>query len=95
MRFRCLGARFRGAFDSEVSVHSAFHDVTSLIPVSHAANFAERVPTARVEVFENAGHFPHVDEPVRFATLLADFVATTEPARLDASDFRDRLVAGA
>ncbi|HVF03962.1 MAG TPA: alpha/beta fold hydrolase [Frankiaceae bacterium] len=66
----------------------------SFIPVSHAANFAERVPTARVEVFENAGHFPHVDEPARFAALLADFVATTAPARLDASDFRDRLLAG-
>ncbi|HVF05556.1 MAG TPA: alpha/beta fold hydrolase, partial [Frankiaceae bacterium] len=66
----------------------------SFIPVSHAAHFAERVPTARVEIFENAGHFPHVDEPARFAALLAGFVAETEPARLDAAQFRDRLVAG-
>ena len=67
----------------------------SFIPVSHAAQFAERVPNARVEVFENAGHFPHVDEPVRFAALLADFLATTEPARIDSMSLRDRLVAGA
>jgi pimeloyl-ACP methyl ester carboxylesterase len=66
----------------------------SFIPVSHAAHFASLVPTARLEVFEKAGHFPHVDEPARFARVLADFVATTEPARLDADDFRDRLVAG-
>ena len=66
----------------------------SFIPVAHAAHFAELVPTARVEIFENAGHFPHVDEPVRFARTLADFVATTEPARLDATSLRDRLLAG-
>jgi pimeloyl-ACP methyl ester carboxylesterase len=66
----------------------------SFIPAAHAAHFAELVPTARVEVFEQAGHFPHVDEPVRFARVLADFLASTEPARLDAVDFRDRLIAG-
>jgi pimeloyl-ACP methyl ester carboxylesterase len=67
----------------------------SFIPVAHAHHFAELVPTARVEVFEGAGHFPHVDEPARFARVLLDFVTTTEPAHLDAGDFRDRLVAGA
>jgi pimeloyl-ACP methyl ester carboxylesterase len=67
----------------------------SFIPVSHAAHFKELVPTARLEVFERAGHFPHVDEPDRFARVLAGFVAETEPASLDADDFRDRLVTGA
>ena len=67
----------------------------SFIPVAHAEHFATLVPTARVEIFENAGHFPHVDEPVRFAALLADFVATTAPAHLDVEQFRDRLIAGA
>jgi pimeloyl-ACP methyl ester carboxylesterase len=66
----------------------------SFIPVAHAERFASHVPTARVEVFEKAGHFPHCDEPVRFATLLADFVATTEPAHLSVEQFRDRLIAG-
>ena len=66
----------------------------SFIPAAHAAHFAALVPTARVEVFERAGHFPHVDEPVRFAAVLRDFLATTEPARLGADDFRDRLVSG-
>jgi pimeloyl-ACP methyl ester carboxylesterase len=66
----------------------------SFIPVAHARHFADLVPTARVEVFENAGHFPHVDEPLRFANVLADFLATTEPARLDDLAFRERLVAG-
>ena len=66
----------------------------SFIPVTHAARFAELVPTARVEVFERAGHFPHVDEPHRFTRVLLDFLATTEPARLHTDDLRERLVAG-
>jgi pimeloyl-ACP methyl ester carboxylesterase len=28
-----------------------------------------------VEIFEHAGHFPHLAEPERFAALLADFIA--------------------
>jgi pimeloyl-ACP methyl ester carboxylesterase len=66
----------------------------SFIPVSHAAHFAELVPTARVEVFEKAGHFPHVDEPQRFTRVLLDFLATTQPAHLHTDDLRERLVAG-
>jgi pimeloyl-ACP methyl ester carboxylesterase len=27
-----------------------------------------------VELFEGAGHFPHLDEPERFADLLKDFI---------------------
>ena len=26
------------------------------------------------------GHFPHAEEPQRFAAVLLDFLATTEPA---------------
>jgi pimeloyl-ACP methyl ester carboxylesterase len=66
----------------------------SFIPVAHAAHFASLVPTARVEVFEKAGHFPHVDCPERFARVLADFVRTTAPAHRSVEDLRERLVAG-
>ena len=66
----------------------------SFIPVAHARHFAEQVPTARVEVFERAGHFPHCDEPERFARTFVDFLTTTEPARLDTEALRERLVAG-
>jgi pimeloyl-ACP methyl ester carboxylesterase len=27
-----------------------------------------------VELFEGAGHFPHLDEPERFAELLSEFM---------------------
>ena len=50
------------------------------------------MPGSRLEVFDDAGHFPQLDEPARFARTLADFVETTEPAEADADLMRARLV---
>jgi pimeloyl-ACP methyl ester carboxylesterase len=66
-----------------------------IIPVSHAGNAHRGMPGSRLEVFDEAGHFPQLDEPVRFASTLADFVETTEPAEADASRMRARMVPGA
>lgn len=46
-----------------------------LIPAWHATAAHEAMPGSRIELFEGAGHYPHLDEPERFAKLLADFVA--------------------
>ncbi|WP_227486887.1 alpha/beta fold hydrolase [Nocardioides malaquae] len=48
-----------------------------IIPAWHALKARESVPGIRVELFEGAGHYPHLDDPDRFAELLRDFVATT------------------
>ena len=49
-----------------------------VIPAAHARRAAELSPACRVELFEGAGHFPHLDQPDRFADVLRDFMATTE-----------------
>ncbi|WP_341926360.1 alpha/beta fold hydrolase [Nocardioides psychrotolerans] len=46
-----------------------------MIPASHALSAQESVPDCQVELFEGAGHFPHLDDPDRFARVLRDFVA--------------------
>jgi pimeloyl-ACP methyl ester carboxylesterase len=51
-----------------------------VIPVAHAARAKEAIPGCRVEIFEGAGHYPHLDDPERFADLIRDFIATTGPA---------------
>jgi pimeloyl-ACP methyl ester carboxylesterase len=66
-----------------------------IIPVSHAGNAHRGMPGSRLEVFDEAGHFPQLDEPVRFASTLADFVESTEPAEADADRMRARMVPGA
>jgi pimeloyl-ACP methyl ester carboxylesterase len=46
-----------------------------LIPAWHATTAHEAIPGSRVVLFQGAGHFPHLDDPERFAQVLGDFVA--------------------
>jgi len=66
----------------------------SIIPVAHAYSVHERVPTSRLEVFEKAGHFPHVDEPHRFIEVLTDFIDSTTPADVAPERWRELLQKG-
>ena len=66
-----------------------------VIPVRHAANAAALAPRSRIEVIPDAGHFPHKDHPERFATILTEFVSSTEPAAYSRARFRALLKAGA
>jgi pimeloyl-ACP methyl ester carboxylesterase len=65
-----------------------------LIPVRHARDAHERIPGSRLEIFAGAGHFPHRDDPERFAEVLLDFLQTTRPVPVDATRLRSRLRAG-
>jgi len=56
----------------------------TVIPVSHAFVAHEMLPSSRLEIFPNCGHFPHAEEPEHFAEILDDFISTTVPARYDA-----------
>jgi len=38
------------------------------------------MPGSRLEVFESAGHFPHLSDQARFLSVIRDFLATTVPA---------------
>lgn len=53
-----------------------------MIPAWHALSAQRAVPDCTVELFEGAGHFPHLDDPDRFARVLRDFMSTgaDEPA---------------
>ena len=66
-----------------------------VIPVRHAGVAHRGMPNSRLEVFDRAGHFPQLDEPVRFARALADFMESTEPTSLDADDLAEKVLAGA
>jgi pimeloyl-ACP methyl ester carboxylesterase len=68
------------------------HD--TLIPVAHAHEAHAQLPTSRLEVFGDSGHFPQLDEPERFIDVLGEFVDSTAPAELDAEDWRELLKTG-
>jgi pimeloyl-ACP methyl ester carboxylesterase len=57
-----------------------------LIPVEHAAVAHRGIAGSRLEVFDDTGHFPQLEQPVRFARVLIDFIETTDPAEFEFSD---------
>ena len=68
-----------------------------LIPVAHAAVAHRGMPGSRLEIFDGAGHFPQLEQPVHFARLLIDFIESTDPAEFEFSDqdlniLRDRML---
>ena len=65
-----------------------------IIPVSHGREAHAEMPGSRLEVFEGAGHFPHVREPRRFVEALVSFVNETEPARVSDEQIREVLLRG-
>jgi pimeloyl-ACP methyl ester carboxylesterase len=65
-----------------------------IIPVEHGLAAHELVPSSRLEVFEDTGHFPHLDDPLRFVDVLLDFIESTDPADVDPEDWRKALKVG-
>jgi pimeloyl-ACP methyl ester carboxylesterase len=63
----------------------------SIIPLSHGRAAHEAMQGSRLEVFPDAGHLPHHEDPDRFAEILAEFCATTEPAHLTSDHWRPLL----
>jgi len=65
-----------------------------LIPVRHGIRSHELISGSRLELFPGSGHYPYLDDPERFATILLDFLRTTKPPPFDANQLRTRLRAG-
>jgi pimeloyl-ACP methyl ester carboxylesterase len=65
-----------------------------IIPAEHGLSAHELVPSSRLELFEEAGHFPHIDEPQRFLDVLLDFIDSTDPADVDPGEWREMLKTG-
>jgi pimeloyl-ACP methyl ester carboxylesterase len=57
------------------------------IPLAHGRHTAAAIPHARFETLPKAAHFPHLDDPDGLATILADFLETTEAAPIADADW--------
>lgn len=65
------------------------HD--AVIPVAHAQIAHEAMPGSRLEIFADAGHFPHHQDPDRFLELLQGFIAETDPVTFNRTRWRRLL----
>ena len=62
-------------------------DRDPIIPVRHAHTAHEAIPGSRLAILEGVGHFPHVEAPEQFLSVLTEFLESTtagpaEPGRL-------------
>jgi pimeloyl-ACP methyl ester carboxylesterase len=53
-----------------------------IIPAGHGLRARERMPGSRLVTFADAGHFPQIDDPHRFAASVLEFLEDTDPACL-------------
>ena len=69
----------------------AWGERDNTIPLAHGREAAARVPGIRFETLPEAAHFPHLEDPEGVARVLHDFISSTEPARLEESEWGDRV----
>ncbi|OLL76802.1 Hydrolase, alpha/beta fold family functionally coupled to Phosphoribulokinase [Pseudonocardia sp. Ae168_Ps1] len=63
----------------------------AVVPVEHGYTAHRAMPGSRLEVFDDAGHFPFHSDPARFVGLLEEFLDSTEPARWSPEQWRQLL----
>ena len=62
-----------------------------IIPVRHGEDAHRALPGSQLEIFENAGHLPQLEQPGHFIAVLERFLAETEPASFDRDEWRARF----
>ena len=86
-----VSARDRLYLAAELPTLIVWGERDRILPVKHGYVAHEAMPGSVLEVFADAGHFPHRTDPGRFADVLASFVEDTEPAAIDPEAIRRRL----
>jgi pimeloyl-ACP methyl ester carboxylesterase len=89
-----VDARDRLYLAEHVPTMLVWGEKDSVIPVKHGYEAQDLVPGSRLEVFEKAGHHPHLDEPARFADLLAEFIDGTDAADMAPERWQELLAVG-
>jgi pimeloyl-ACP methyl ester carboxylesterase len=57
------------------------------IPLAHGRAAHRSAPGSRFHTLPRAAHFPHLEDPDGLAAIVGDFLATTEPARIEDGDW--------
>ncbi|HXR29558.1 MAG TPA: alpha/beta fold hydrolase [Solirubrobacterales bacterium] len=65
-----------------------------IIPARHGEDAHRALPGSRLEIFDDAGHMPQIEQPGHFIAVLESFLAETEPANFDRDEWRARFKVG-
>jgi pimeloyl-ACP methyl ester carboxylesterase len=66
----------------------------AIIPLGHGRLAHAAMPGSELEIFDEAGHFPHHTDPARFSKLVEEFIGRTAPSTFDSEEWRTRLRQG-
>jgi len=86
-----IDARDRLYLAEHVPTLLMWGDHDRIIPVDHGYAAHRDMPASRLEIFDDAGHHPHIADPDRFVDVLTSFVDATEPAEFDRGRLRQLL----
>lgn len=78
-----LSAAERAYLSEHVPTLVVWGERDSIIPHHHSRAAADALPASRMETIADAGHFPHREQPDRFAHLLVEFLETAPAAAPD------------
>jgi pimeloyl-ACP methyl ester carboxylesterase len=82
-----VGARDRLYLLGEMPTLIVWGERDRTIPLEHGRAAHDAIPCCRFETLPRAAHFPHLEDADGLAAVLADFLATTAPARIDDSEW--------
>ena len=63
----------------------------AIIPVGHGQSAAEQMPGSRLVTFPDAGHFPQIEDPHRFAATVREFLDETDASCLTPESWSELL----
>jgi pimeloyl-ACP methyl ester carboxylesterase len=89
---QAVSARDRLYLTAAMPTLIVWGDADPIIPVEHAHAAHAAMPRSRLAIFSGCGHFPHVEEPLRFAETLIGFIDETEPAAAAPAVYRELLL---
>jgi pimeloyl-ACP methyl ester carboxylesterase len=88
-----MTARDRWYLAEELPTLIVWGDADPIIPMQHALDAHAAIRGSRLEIFEGAGHFPHCEDPVRFARIVGDFIRNVPAADVTTARWRELLSA--
>ena len=90
-RGQLVDARDRLYLAGHVPTLIVWGERDGVLPVDHGHAAHEAIPGSRLEVFEEAGHLPQLDDPARFVTVVDEFMASTEPSAFSVERWAELL----
>ena len=91
IRGQRVSARDRLYLVSDFPTLIVWGERDNTIPIEHGRIAHSMIRGSRFETLPKAAHFPHLEDPDGLSAILRDWLETTEPARIEDSEWAELL----